>query len=710
MSVNRSIRNRMSVYIALFVTLVLVMAGIVVFALSAVQRDTESVNQKWLAGTRLLSELADRVAEFRLAETYRALAGDPQAASDAERAAADHRAAIDTLIPSYIATVGAGRPEADVSSFVEAWNDYLMVHDAWLRADVYGRTRNLARSNSSLHFRYKVVAGAVEDLKQRNYVAADAQTASASRIAQGATVALSGAALLALLLAVLLWFKIDVTITRPLSGITDALTALAEGSLGTRVPETDRSDEIGAMAKAFEVFRANAAELETAHQATRSAQQQADALARHDALTGLPNRRVFAAELGDALARVSSKQVYFSTMLIDLDKFKPVNDVRGHSVGDQVLCEVARRLSAIVERSGTVARLGGDEFALICRPMSDLQATKIDAIAIAARVLEALRLPFDIGGSAVEIGSSIGIACCPLDGTYAEDILRAADLAMYRAKQDGRDTFRFFEQSMDDELRIQVALDESLRRALKTGAIKPFYQPLVDIKEGRVIGFEVLARWSDPEHGNVPPQTFVAMAERLNLIGELTYVMLRQACRDARDWGHDIRLAVNISPLQLKDPGLPAKVLSILAQEDFSPSRLEVEITESALVGDIDMARDIITAFQAVGITVSLDDFGTGYSSLYHLRNLKFDRLKIDRSFVQSLHSNSESEKIIDAVLSLARSLGMPVIAEGIEEESARAHLAARGCDFGQGYLFSRAVDADAAARLMVQDEERRRA
>ena len=444
MSLKRSIRSRLSVYITLFVALVLAMAVTVVLALSAVQRDTESVNQKWLAGTRLLSELGDRVAEFRLAETYRALAGDPQAATEAERAAADHRSVIDTLIPSYIATVGAGRPEADVSAFVEAWTDYLMVHDAWLRADVYGRTRNLARSNSSLHFRYKVVDRAVEELKQRNYAAADAQTASAGRIVQGATVALSGAAIVALLLAVLLWFRIDVTITRPLAGITAALTALAGGSLGTRMPETDRSDEIGAMAKAFEVFRANAAELETAHAATRSAQQHADALARHDALTGLPNRRVFATELGDALGRVSSKQVYFSVMLIDLDKFKPVNDVRGHSVGDQVLCEVARRLSAIVERTGTVARLGGDEFALICQPMSELQATKTDAVAIATRVLEALRLPFEVTGGAVEIGGSIGIACCPLDGTYAEDILRAADLAMYRAKQEGRYTIRFF--------------------------------------------------------------------------------------------------------------------------------------------------------------------------------------------------------------------------------------------------------------------------
>ena len=706
-SFNLSIRSRLTAYIGIFAFLVLAVASTAIVALSSVDRDAESVNQKWLAGTRILGELGDRVSEFRLAETYRALAADAAAAAAAEEMAIAHRNAIEDLVPKYISTVGADQPEGDVLAFTAAWRDYLIVHDAWLRADVYGRTRNLARSNSSLHWRYKVVDQAVEQLKSENFLAADRQTAAAGRLAQWSKTIVSLASVVAILLAAYLTLKIRATITKPLGSITHALSQLAGGSLGVRVPGMEREDEIGEMAKAFDVFRANAAELDKAHAETRAAQEHADSLARHDALTGLPNRRVFGTDLATALARIGVAQAYFTVMLIDLDKFKSVNDVQGHSVGDQVLCEVARRLLRIVAVGGTVARLGGDEFAFISEPKADMESAKSDAVTIAAHVLQALRVPIHVPSGDIEIGASIGIACCPADGSHAEDILRAADLAMYRAKQDGRDTFRFFEQSMDDELRGQVALDESLRRALRSGGIRPYYQPLVDIKEGDVFGFEVLARWNHEEQGFISPDRFIAMAERLGLIADLTYSILRQACQDARHWGDDIRLAVNISPLQLKDLGFPLKILTILQEENFNPTRLEIEITESALVGDIDMARTIITAFQSAGIAVSLDDFGTGYSSLYHLRNLKFDKLKIDRSFVQSLQTNAESQKIIDAVLSLARSLGMPVIAEGIEHEAARSHLAERGCDYGQGYLFSRAVDAEAAGRLLSERDFR---
>ena len=701
MAFNLSIRSRLTAYISVFVLLVLGVAATAIVALNAVNRDAEAVNEKWLAGTRILGELGDRVSEFRLAETYRALAADLNASADAEHVADQHREAIDNLVDRYVATVGADRPEGDVATFKGAWQDYLIVHDAWLRADVYGRTRNLAKSNNSLHWRYKLVDKAVDQLMGENYLAADNETKMARRLAQVSVYVVSAASVLAVLLAAWLTVKIRVTITKPLGSITAALSQLASGSLTIQVPETDRHDEIGEMAKAFDVFRANAAELQSAHQATRVAQEHANSLARHDALTGLPNRRVFATDLAEAMEQVGPERGAFTVMLIDLDKFKPVNDVLGHSAGDQVLCEVAERLTEVIGKSGAIARLGGDEFAVISEPKSDMDVAKHDAIALAGKMLQALREPIRLARGSIEIGASIGIACCPSDGTDPEDVLRAADLAMYRAKQDGRDTFRFFEQSMDDELRSQVALDDHLRQAIKSGDIRPFYQPLVDIKQGRIVGFEVLARWRHAEAGFIPPDRFIAMAERLGLIADLTYGILRQACRDARYWGKDVRLAVNISPLQLKDPGFPTKILAILAEERFEPSRLEIEITESALVGDIDMARDIITAFQAVGIAVSLDDFGTGYSSLYHLRNLKFDKLKIDRSFVQSLQTNAESAKIIDAVLSLARSLGMPVIAEGIEDEAARSHLADRGCDYGQGYLFSRAVDADAAGRIL---------
>ena len=707
MHLRLSIRGRLTAYIGGLVILVLVVACTAIVALSMVDRNAQAVNQKWLAGTRILGELGGQVSEFRLAETYRALAGDAPAAANAETAAADHRAAIDDLVARYVATIGAGRPKSDVMAFMGAWKDYLVVHDAWLRADVYGRTRNLARSNSSLHWRYRATDRAVEQLRMANYRAADLETSSASRLAKLAKDIVFAASVIAVVLATWLSFKIRTTITEPLGAITAALSQLAGGNLAMPVPEMDRRDEIGEMAKAFDVFRTNAAELDKAHAATRTAQEQAQSLARHDALTGLPNRRAFAADLKAALDRVGQDAACYVIMLVDLDRFKPVNDIQGHSVGDLVLCEVARRLERLIAAPNTVARLGGDEFAFIVETETDGDRGRREAAQLADTVLQALRAPIDVPVGRIEIGASIGIAFCPPDGLDAENIMRAADLAMYRAKQDGRDTFRFFEQSMDEDLRTQVALEESLRPAIRSGDIRPFYQPLMDIRRGCICGFEALARWEHPERGAVLPETFIPMAERLGLIGELTCAILRQSCRDARFWGDHIRLSVNVSPLQLKDPHFPTKVLAILSEEGFPPSRLEIEITKSALAGEIATARSIITAFQSLGIAVSLDDFGTGYSSLFHLRNLQFDKLKIDRSFVQSLQSNPESAKIVDAVLSLARSLGLPVIAEGIENEAALTHLSERGCEYGQGFLFSRAVSAEDVAKLLCANELR---
>lgn len=272
---------------------------------------------------------------------------------------------------------------------------------------------------------------------------------------------------------------------------------------------------------------------------------------------------------------------------------------------------------------------------------------------------------------------------------------------MYKAKRDGRDRYRFFEPGMDSDRREQIALDDDLRAAISEGGVEPFYQPLVDLDSGRICGFEVLARWTHPERGPVSPDRFIAMAERLGLISDLMSGLLRRACREALNWGFDNRLAVNVSPCQIVDPSFPQTVLAILEEQGFPATRLEIEITESALIEDIAAAKRALTCLQSHGILVSLDDFGTGYSSLHHLRNLSFDKIKIDRSFVQSMHADSESAKIVDAVLGLARSLGLPVIAEGIEDGAAMAHLLKRGCEYGQGYFFSKAVRADEARRLL---------
>lgn len=426
-------------------------------------------------------------------------------------------------------------------------------------------------------------------------------------------------------------------------------------------------------------------------------------LARHDPLTGLPNRRVLSAQLETAIARARHHGSTYLVLVLDLDRFKPVNDLYGHAGGDTVLCEIARRLQEVVRKGDTVARLGGDEFAIVVE--ADVHAAVDSARLFAKRVLDAVRTPILVGGASVEVGASIGIASCPLDGSEAEHLLRAADIAMYRAKHEGRGTFRFFEQSMDRELRERAALEADFRAAVVRGDIRPFYQPLVDMHDNRIYGFEILARWIHPTRGPISPETFVPLAEQLGLISQLTMAILRRACHDARQWPQDITLALNISPVQLTDQLLPFQLLPIPTDEGFAPSRLEVEITETALVKDAQAAKSILDNFRRFGIKVSLDDFGTGYSSLHHLRELKFDKVKIDRSFVQSMQQNEESAKIVDAILSLSKGLGLSTLAEGIENATLQRVLAERGCEYGQGHYFGRATTAQETLALLRERE-----
>jgi diguanylate cyclase (GGDEF)-like protein len=425
------------------------------------------------------------------------------------------------------------------------------------------------------------------------------------------------------------------------------------------------------------------------------AERAAHSLARHDVLTGLPNRRVFAEEIKTAIKKTAAGQTSYAVLLIDLDRFKPVNDIHGHATGDLVLEEIATRLREVAGKQ-LVARLGGDEFAMIvdCSvPDASMRSAK--------RLLKALSEPIMIGELPIEVGASIGIALCRADGSDPEEILRAADIAMYRAKREGRSTFRFFEQSMDEELRQRAAIETDLRRALPAGEIVPYYQPLMDLQANRLIGFEVLARWAHPTKGVLPPSDFITLAEETGLIGDMTYRLLRKACTDAQLWPQHVTLAVNVSPVQLKDRWFPQRVLAILSETGFAPGRLEIEITESALATDLDTVRSVLASLQNVGVRVALDDFGTGYSSLYHLRELHFDKIKIDRSFVQSLHENAESPKIEQAIVSLGKSLGMPTTAEGIEDVEKLEHLKQLGCETGQGYLFSVPLPAALAATLL---------
>ncbi|GAB4359340.1 MAG: hypothetical protein Kow0026_20900 [Oricola sp.] len=440
--------------------------------------------------------------------------------------------------------------------------------------------------------------------------------------------------------------------------------------------------------------------LKQAHEATEAAHKLAESLARRDALTGLPNRRVFAEALEKSIARAIRGIGSYAIMSVDLDRFKPINDIHGHATGDAVLCEVAKRLNEVIRKSDTVARFGGDEFGVILEfgPSGNTSEATAE---LANRIIQRIQQPIYLHGKCVKVGASIGVALCPADGTDAETLLRAADMAMYNAKEHGRGDYCFFRQNMETELLDRAALEEDVRQAIASEAIQPHYQPLVKLAENRLAGFEVLARWHHPTRGDVEPAVFIPVVEKLGLIGQLTYSLLRRACLDARHWPPDITIALNVSPIHFTDPLMPVKFLSILSETGFPPTRLEVEITESALADDLQAAKTALRALQGIGVKIALDDFGTGYSNLYHLRELQFDKIKIDRSFVTSMVTDANRAKIVHLVLELAKSLGMPAIAEGVEHVQTVRELTKDGADFGQGYYFGKAMPADAAEKLI---------
>jgi len=425
-----------------------------------------------------------------------------------------------------------------------------------------------------------------------------------------------------------------------------------------------------------------------------AAEARANALARHDPLTGLANRRVLQAELPSLVAQSHSRD-RCAVFAIDLDHFKPINDAFGHEAGDAVLVEVAARLNQIVSDDGIVARVGGDEFVLAMPHECDADALGRTA----RRIIRTLSAPYHRGGRRFEIGASIGISRAPDDATVAEELLRAADVAMYDAKRAGRSTYRFFRAEMDARLRARAKLEADLREAVAEGAIIPYFQPVMSLTDQRLLGFEALARWDHPERGMIGPDDFIPIAEENRLIDTLFQRILHQSCLAARDWPADVSLSVNLSPIQLKSPWLPGRILATLQETGLAPGRLIVEVTENAIIDDIDQVAEVFASLQNVGIRVALDDFGRGYSSLSHLRQLKFNHLKIDSSFVRSMEC-VESREIITAVTGLGKALRMPVTAEGVETPETAEALMALGCEQAQGYLFGHPASAIDTARL----------
>jgi diguanylate cyclase (GGDEF)-like protein len=423
-------------------------------------------------------------------------------------------------------------------------------------------------------------------------------------------------------------------------------------------------------------------------------------LASLDPLTDLPNRRVFRASLeARAEAARAAPDAAYAVMFLDLDRFKLVNDTLGHKVGDHLLQAVGDRLAATLAPGQILARLGGDEFALLVPRAGDRAALE----AMAQRLAEAVLAPFEIGSHQIRSSVSIGIAVGPEDGASADDILIAADLALYAVKAGKRGTVRFYDRQMSEGLEERRQLESDLRRAIERGELELHYQPSVVLKTGEIAGFEALARWRHPVRGNVPPSLFISIAEECGLIHAIGEWSLTEACRQAAIWPERLKIAVNLSPVQFTGPDLVGTVRGVLERTGLPAHRLELEITEQMLLDSGEGTLAILRDLKALGLRVAMDDFGTGYSSLNYLRSFPFDRIKIDRSFVTGLGTGAQNAAIVRAVIDVARVLGMRTTAEGIETADQQRVLALLGCDEVQGYLFSRPVPAAEARTLIAR-------
>jgi diguanylate cyclase (GGDEF)-like protein len=445
-------------------------------------------------------------------------------------------------------------------------------------------------------------------------------------------------------------------------------------------------------------------ELRTEIDTRREAEERARELAEIDPLTGCHNRRSATHETDRAIAKAQRESKAVAFIMVDLDNFKQVNDLNGHQAGDDVLIRAAERMRSLLPRDALLARLGGDEFAVVY-PYDRNSPDHVEQFV--SRLIDSVSAPMAIQGQQIEITMSIGVAS-GLSGRHGERsevdaqvLMHQADIAMYHAKRQGKNRYYWFEETMENELRFRNQLETGIRHGIENGEFVPHYEQQVDISTGRLMGFEMLARWQSPRLGMVSPEIFIPVAEEIGVISELSEGLMRQAFSDAKDWDPSLTISVNISPVQLRDPWFSQKILKLLLECNFPPQRLDIEITESCLHENVGVVRSMITSLKNQGVKISLDDFGTGYSSLAQLRSLPFDRIKIDRSFVSELREADANSQIVAAIIALGAGLDMPITAEGIEDSTILESLKEMGEMKGQGYLYGRPESAaDVRKRL----------
>ncbi len=425
-------------------------------------------------------------------------------------------------------------------------------------------------------------------------------------------------------------------------------------------------------------------------------QAQAQSLLGRDPLSGLPNRLLFSERLDDELDRLARSGGGLAVMFLDLDRFKDVNDTYGHQAGDELLKLVAKRLQALLRSTDTLARFGGDEFAIIQTHIRSSQ----DADALARRILDAITQPFEILGTQVSVGVSVGIAMAPGNGSAREDLMRLADTALYQAKSEGRNRYRFFARQMDETIRMRKTVEDDLRHAIDEDGLALHYQPIFLADGQTIVGLEALVRWPHHKQGLITPAKFISIAEERGLVIPLGEWVLRRACQDGKRWP-GLMIAVNVSPIQFRHRDFVKSVMRALKETGFDPARLEIELTEGVVVEDADAAEAAMMELRALGVHLALDDFGTGYSSLIYLRRFAFDKIKIDRSFLESMEATGESAILVHSIVHLGRALGLTVTAEGVETREQHRFLQALGCHELQGFLFSKPVPPDEIDRML---------
>ncbi len=487
-----------------------------------------------------------------------------------------------------------------------------------------------------------------------------------------------------LIISILIGAFVSRGITRPIAALEHAAQQISRGS--REKVAIASQDEVGRLASSFNSMIDSIKERE----------EQITHIALHDELTGLPNRKLFAEQLEFALARRTGDE-RIVVMYFDLDNFKAVNDTLGHPVGDELLRAVADRLRSAIS-GALISRQGGDEFAILI----DQIEPNANLAVLADRVSAVFQSAFQLTGHRLETSSSIGIAVAPGDGNCPDDLIKNADLALYRAKNEGRNCSCFFEQTMDLEARKRHQMEIDMRVAVREGQFHLNYQPLFSLEKNRVVGFEALIRWQHPLRGLISPVEFIPLAEDTGMILPISEWVLNEACQRARNWPTDVRIAVNLSPALFKNAGLPLMVMQALDAAGLSPNRLELEVTESLFIDNVERTTAMLNALHDCGIRIALDDFGTGYSSLNYLRSFPFDKIKIDKSFVNDLASDSSSRAIIGAITALASALGMETIAEGVEDDDQLEALRAQGCSHIQGYLFSRPVGIELVDQIIA--------